>query len=183
MKGRRPIRKTLQRFERERGGRFLTFSTRDRRPFLGHPKIRDLVVTQLMHARSLLRFRLHGFVVMPEHVHLLITPDLEAATVPRILNALKSPVAKTVVARWRELNAAVLAELVDPRGVARFWQPGGGYDRNIWSRDEYFEKLGYIQANPVKRGLCARETDWAWSSARWYAGLKDEGVVIDPETW
>ncbi|HEX8875821.1 MAG TPA: hypothetical protein VF777_03670 [Phycisphaerales bacterium] len=120
---------------------------------------------------------------MPEHLHLLITPDVQAATVPRILNAVKSPVAKSVVARWRELDAAVLSEVVDPRGVARFWQPGGGYDRNIWSRDEYFEKLRYIHANPVKRGLCASETDWAWSSARWYAGLRDDRVLIDPETW
>ena len=36
----------------------------------------------------------------------------------------------------------------------RFWQRGGGYDRNIYSDAEVWEKIDYIHANPIARGLC-----------------------------
>ena len=48
----------------------------------------------------------------------------------------------------------------------RFWQPGGGHDRNLYSAEEIWEKVDYVHRNPVKRKLCAREEDWMWSSAR-----------------
>jgi putative transposase len=52
----------------------------------------------------------------------------------------------------------------------RFWQPGGGYDRNIRSTPALRAVIDCIHANPVRRGLVARAEDWEWSSARWYAG-------------
>ncbi len=58
-----------------------------------------------------------------------------------------------------------------------FWQPGGGYDRNIVSNDALYHAIKYIHANPVRRNLVARPTDWAWSSARSYEGF--EGVVLE----
>jgi REP-associated tyrosine transposase len=59
-----------------------------------------------------------------------------------------------------------------PRIRRRFWQPGGGYDRNITSIEALRAMIDYIHANPVRRGLVARPEDWEWSSARWYAGLR-----------
>jgi hypothetical protein len=44
----------------------------------------------------------------------------------------------------------------------RFWQPGGGYDSNIWSAEEIHEKIGTIHANPVRRGLGVTPGEWAW---------------------
>ncbi len=59
-----------------------------------------------------------------------------------------------------------------PRIRRRFWQPGGGYDRNITSIAVLRAMIDYIDANPVRSGLVARPEDWEWSSARWYAGLR-----------
>jgi putative transposase len=61
----------------------------------------------------------------------------------------------------------------------RFWQPGGGYDRNITSTEALRAVIEYIHANPVRRGLVARAEDWEWSSARWYAGLRPAKLQMD----
>jgi hypothetical protein len=66
----------------------------------------------------------------------------------------------------------------------RFWQPGGGYDRNITSAAALRWMIDYIHANPVRRGLVSRAEDWEWSRARWYAGLRPvkiemDGMVLD----
>ena len=59
----------------------------------------------------------------------------------------------------------------------RFWQQGGGYDRNFDNVAAAWASVEYIHRNPVRRGLVDCPTDWTWSSARWYAGL--DGVLIE----
>ena len=66
----------------------------------------------------------------------------------------------------------------DGRHSLRFWQRGGGYDRNLWSAREIRRKIDYIHANPVRHGLVARPEDRPWSSWRaWRAGT-DEPVPM-----
>jgi putative transposase len=68
-----------------------------------------------------------------------------------------------------------------PNGLVRyrFWQRGGGYDRNIWSLGEVLEKVRYIHENPLRRGLVDRPEQWPWSSWRaWECGV-DEPLPID----
>jgi putative transposase len=60
-----------------------------------------------------------------------------------------------------------------------FWQPGGGYDRNIDNAKVAWASVHYIHANPVRRGLVAHPTDWEWSSARWYAESEDVVLAMD----
>ena len=62
----------------------------------------------------------------------------------------------------------------------RFWQAGGGYDRNIIDEKTAWKVIDYIHLNPVRRGLVERPEDWEWSSARWYAGLRPVPLEIDP---
>ena len=76
--------------------------------------------------------------------------------------------------------------MLDPqpsgRNAYRFWQPGRGYDRNIWTAEELHEKIDYIHANPVRRGLVERPGDWAWSSWRaWELGV-DQPIAIDRDS-
>jgi putative transposase len=139
--------------------------------------IRDLFVLHLEMARERFGFQLAAWVIMPEHVHLLLIP--RAVTVRRLLRTLKGGFAQRVIDRWKEIDAPILKKIRTARGGYAFWQPGGGYDRNIWSNDEWREKLAYIHRNPVKRGLVRRPVDWRWSSARWYAGLRDEIAVLE----
>jgi len=115
---------------------------------------------------------------MPNHVHLLIR-DQESGQVERMLRSLKATVARTILARWRELDAPVLEHLIDRRGNTRFWQRGGGHDRNIVSNNEFDEKIGYIHMNPVRAQLANSPTDWAWSSARWWYGDREGEIQCD----
>lgn len=114
---------------------------------------------------------------MPEHVHLVLVPAIDDS-VPSILQSIKQPVARRALARWRELDTPVLERIRHGSGH-RFWQAGGGYDRNIRDADELQRAVAYCHHNPVARGLCKRETDWRWSSAAWYAGDRSGAVAID----
>jgi putative transposase len=173
----KPIRH-MKRFEVANVTRFLTFSCNQRLPLLGNPLIRDRFARELELTRREMGFTLYAWVLMPEHVHLLLCPRLPEFPVSAVLSRLKRPFAKAVVGRWRELNAPVLAKIRDREGLAHFWLKGGGYDRNIRDEEEFWEKLGYIHRNPVKRGLVKEPRDWAWSSARWYGGER-EGTLVE----
>ena len=170
-------RKKLRRFEAVGDVRFLTFSCFQRLPLFNNDAIKDAFVEALDAARSRARFRLIAWVIMPEHVHLMIVPALPDHPIPEVLRHLKGGFANRVLRRWRDLGAPILSRITDRHGKQRFWQKGGGYDRNIRSTEEFEEKLGYIHANPVQRGLVAQETDWRWSSAAWYAGQRGPAVL------
>jgi len=60
-----------------------------------------------------------------------------------------------------------------------FWQPGGGYDRNIRKAKTAWASVAYIHDNPVRRGLVRRPEDWEWSSAKWYAGQQTVKLAMD----
>ena len=159
--------KTRRRFERAGDARFLTFSCYKRRAYLAEREIADDFARQLFLTRQRLGIRVLAWVVMPEHVHLLVIPSLPEAPVSRILSAIKRPIAK----RW---VAGVRQEASEP-----FWQRGGGYDRNIFSRKEVEEKIAYIHANPVRRGLVRAAEEYRWSSLRACRGMETEWGEID----
>ena len=174
-----PHRKRLRRIEVPTHVRYLTFSCFDRRPLLQNDRIKAVFVDRLAAAKELHQFELYAWVLMPEHSHLLLRPKLGGSTVPAILQSLKQSVAQRVIARWKELGAPVLSRLADPRGAIRFWQPGGGYDRNVVSSAEVIEKIEYTHDNPRRRGLCTCAIDYPWSSARWYAGDRAGPLTMD----
>lgn len=165
----RPVRKKKRRREVAGDPRFLTLSCERRLPLLGNPAIRDVFAASLAEARRRFGFELFAWVVMPEHVHLLLRPrDGERAE--QILTFIKKSVAQRVIARWRTIDAKVLREIERPDGRPRFWQKGGGFDRNVRDRAEFIKEVRYIHRNPVKRGLVEKPEDWKWSSARWWLG-------------
>ena len=176
-------RRTRKRFEVAQQARFLTFSCYHRLELFGNDTIRDAFVDALAASRDRTKYELNGWVIMPEHVHLLIVPNLPKYSVSHVLKDLKGLFANRVLQRWRKVDAPIRSRITDPRGKLHFWQKGGGYDRNIVSDDEFHEKLNYIHNNPVTRGLAQHPTDWTWSSARWYAGQRSTDVLaIDPPT-
>ena len=160
--------------------RFLTFSCYKRLDLFGSPRIGDEFVRILREARERRGFKLHAWVVMPNHVHLLVRPGGSAATVAGVLRAIKQPMAQRVLRRWVELDAPVLKHLRDRDGRSHFWMKGGGHDRNVFSAEEVEEKLRYIHENPVRAGLVTRPEDWAWSSAHLWDRRHESGVPIDP---
>ena len=173
-------RRTLKRVEEPGHARYLTFSCYRRLPLFKNDSIKEVFAAQLKLVRQRLGINLYAWVVMPEHIHLLLTPPLPDVTITKVLHALKRPVATKVLHRWRQLDAPILRRLTDGNGNEHFRQRGGGYDRNITSLQELEEKLEYIHHNPVRRGLVDHATDWRWSSARWYESRDNCGVPIDP---
>jgi putative transposase len=157
--------------------RFLTFSCEQRLPLFGAAALRDYFRSKLSESQQQHDFKLLAWVLMPEHVHLLIVPGNTPVT--RLLSSLKTKVGMGIVARWKELDAPILHKLRRPDGTARFWQTGGGFDRNVRDRGELIETIRYIHNNPVRRGLVLRPIDWEWSSAATYHQRDPRPPIVD----
>lgn len=160
----------------------LTFSCFRRFRFLDRNRTREWLVDSLQDARRKLSFELWAWVIMPEHVHLLLRTREDESTVGRIRSAVKEPVARKAI-RFLEENAPDwLPRITVTEGTQtrrRFWQPGGGYDRNVIEPNTAHTMIDYIHHNPVRRGLVEKATDWEWSSARWYAGIFPAKIEMD----
>jgi len=163
--------------------RELTFSCYRRMPFFSRERTCEWFRQALEAARTKFDFQVWAYVLMPEHVHLLVHPG-EAGEMSRFLQAVKEPVARQAIGYLKANAPQWLARLTVHEGQRvrhRFWQPGGGYDRNIISTEALRAMIDYIHANPVRRGLVARVEDWEWSSARWYAGIRPVRIEMDSQ--
>ncbi|MFG0326170.1 MAG: transposase [Phycisphaerales bacterium JB037] len=174
-----PIRKRMRRWEGTDAVRFVTFSCDRRRPLLDKDAVRDLFAEQLAATRRQHALELFAWVVMPEHVHLLVRPSPESKLADA-LRSLKTSVAKQVLGRWRDSRAPILEELRAGRGAVRLWQRGGGFDRNVRDTSELCREVRYIHLNPVRRELVKNPEDWKWSSVRWWMGARDGEIECDP---
>lgn len=137
---------------------------------------RDLFLKVLEEVRRSYGFVVVGYVVMPEHVHLLISePEHENPSV--VMQVLKQESAKRILRSLREeanpLQSLLWGSALDRSHV---WQ-ACFYDFNAWSEHKRIEKLRYIHRNPVQRGLVLEPEQWAWSSFRYYA-LGEPGLVL-----
>ena len=160
---------------------FITFSCYRRLPLLGSAHARNVFVQILGEVRDQFGFALVGFVVMPEHVHLLIG-EPRTGNPSTVLYALKQRVSARLRHRRRRRSHSSQLVLGFPgttTSLPQFWQRRF-YDFNVWSRKKKIEKLGYMHMNPVKRGLALRSRDWIWSSAEFYAGRESNTIRIDP---
>jgi putative transposase len=164
----------------------LTFSCFHGQPFLSRDRSRHWMVEAIAKARAIHQFHLWAYVLMPEHVHLLIHPTSPEYSISAILFSLKQPVSRRAVRFVRQHAPQFLARMRDsqPNGKVafRFWQRGGGYDRNLWEARYIWETIDYIHANPVRRGLCGRAEDWYWSSASDYVLNRPGPLVLDRTT-
>ncbi|MBU8934744.1 MAG: transposase [candidate division Zixibacteria bacterium] len=152
--------------------RFVTFSTYRRQPTLIDCRTVTVVLNYLDAARSKHGFRLLGYVVMPEHIHLVLHPP-DGMKLGFVIREIKSRSARDVYSH--EPNA--------PKGVRRvFWQ-FRCYDHNCRSPESVVEKIRYCHNNPVKRGMVASPDEWQWSSWVCYHGAKDVPLVVDVEEW
>jgi putative transposase len=148
--------------------------------------------------------RIYGYVLMPEHVHLLLS-EPEKGTLADAIHFLKlssskqigflnprlAPAARTwgtgsTGRTWgtgitgRTWGTGSTARTWDTRDKEPFWQKRY-YDRNVRDDREFSVKLRYLHRNPVKRGLCLAPEDWPWSSFRHYASGEIGVVEIESE--
>ncbi|KAA0224220.1 MAG: hypothetical protein AKCLJLPJ_01747 [Fimbriimonadales bacterium] len=161
----------------------LTFSCYRRLPLLNGDPARFKFLEVLDHARRECDFSVWAYVLMPEHVHLLIHPHQATYAIADILSAIKTDVARSELRRIEKNDPLLYRQLLvrERDGThRRFWQSGGGYDRNLYTPQAIRASLAYIHENPLRRGLAGDMLDWPWSSARFYAGMADVVFECDP---
>jgi putative transposase len=160
---------------------FITFSCYRRLPLLKTVRARDTFVKELGKVRDEMRFHLLGYVVMPEHIHLLMS-EPPRGTPSTVLQKLKLRVARKLRKRGKHVSAGQMrlpfTETREP--LRAFWQ-ARFYDFNVYGEGKKKEKLNYMHANPVIRGLVKHPGDWRWSSWGFYRGGLPGLVAIDLE--
>jgi putative transposase len=169
----------LKRFQESGHSHFVTFSCYHRRPLLTADPAKRIFELALERVRRSFGLCVYGYVVMPEHVHLLLS-EPERGMLADALKSLKQGVSRRLVAG--DPSGGPLKPGVDLSGdfPQHFWQKRY-YDFNVRNYRQFVEKLRYIHRNPVKRGLCQRPEDWEWSSFRQYATACEGRVEIECE--
>jgi putative transposase len=148
----------LVRYQEWRQHHFITFSCYHRKPFLGSATARARFERALERIRIRYNFVVMGYVVMPEHAHLLVTEPTRSS-LARAIQALKISVSR--ISRERP-----------------FWQ-ARYYDFNLITDRKRLEKLRYIHRNPVARGLVFTPENWPWSSYRYYLTGEKGRVTLE----
>jgi putative transposase len=153
----------LVRYQKSGGFHFITFSCYRRQPLLAGNAAMEVFEHQLEVVRKRYGLVVAGYVLMPEHVHLLLGEPSKASL------AIALQVSKQQTSRK-----------LKRRGDVRFWQRRY-YDFNVHNELKRVEKLRYMHRNPVKRGLVEKPEDWPWSSFRHYATGVEGMVEIESE--
>jgi putative transposase len=174
----RTHRKLVRHYDEPGHAHELTFSCYQRLPLLSDPKRCVLLSGAISRALPRCGFELAAFVYMPEHVHLVVVPTCQEARIAKLLFAIKRPFSHRVKRVLAEEGNPLMARLTvrerPGRTAFRFWQEGGGYDRNIRNLETLRTAVEYLHNNPVRRGLCDSPDQWKWSSWRFY---------FEPDAW
>jgi putative transposase len=163
--------KGLKRYYGQDHLHYLTCTCYHRQPWLASAAHRDLFVNILEETRQRYRFVVVGYVVMPEHIHLLLS-EPERGTPSTVMQVLKQRFAWNVLGKMTSNRAQ---DELCPEAPQHVWQRRF-YDFNVWSARKRIEKLVYMHRNPVRRKLVEEAEQWLWSSYRYYA-CREEGVV------
>jgi putative transposase len=181
-------RKTVRHYDEPGHVHELTFSCYQRRPLLTNDRWRTMLGEAVDRAHERHRYRLVAYVFMPEHVHLLTFAEADASKVSDLLRAIKRPFSYRIKQLLTEANSPLLDGLTVRQrpGVQafRFWQEGGGYDRNLTEAETIGAAIDYIHMNPVRRGLVPLTNEWRWSSASFYIdGEQQTPPTVDALPW
>ncbi len=171
-------RNPLKRLYGRRDLHFVTFSCYRRRPYLNSIRCRDRFVKILDEVRRRHEFQLVGYVVMPEHVHLLIS-EPPKGNPSKVLQVLKQKVSRSLHGQGGP-SGGQLELVFAPEGdePSPFWQRRF-YDCTVWSEKKLAQKLEYMHRNPVDRELVQHPQDWPWSSWSFYEKGEPGLIRID----
>ena len=129
---------------------FTTVCLAQRQPLLTTPEIYPILLNELCALRTRHGWAVGPFVVMPDHVHLFLTPHSGPA----------KPLS-VAMGKWKEWTAKGILPLLGIK--APLWQPEF-FDHVIRSEESFAEKWTYVRENPVRARLVARAEDWPYAS-------------------
>ena len=139
----------LRRYQNTGGLHAINFNCFRKRDILGTFEARDTFLRILEETRQKYHFDVVGYVVMPTHVHLLVS-EPEGNKLSTVIQVLKQRFSRTRIEQ-------------------EVWE-SRYYDFNVYSARKTMEKLDYMHDNPLKAGLVLTPSDWPWSSYNAYAG-------------
>ena len=162
---------------------FMTMTINHWLPVFARPQTVEILLDSWRYLRAHHDFRLHGYVVLENHLHLVAgspqigedTQRFKSYTARRIINHLESAKARNVL----EL-LALFKRAYKTQSRYQFWEEGS-HPQRIESAGVMRQKLEYIHYNPVKRGFVDLPEHWRWSSARNYAG--EDGLIEVDRDW
>ncbi len=152
----------LKRYQQTGAFHAVNWSCYHRQPYLTEPGAYQTFLDILERTRERHSLLVYGYVLMPEHVHLLVN-EQPKTPLSMIFKALKQETSKKLKA-----------------GRVAFWQERY-YDFNVHTPQKFTEKLRYIHRNPVVRGLVTKPEDWPWSSFGHY--LTGAPGTVEVESW
>jgi putative transposase len=158
----------LHHYDNEGTARFVTFGCYRNLPFLNDDGTKRIFLEELARVRDKHAFELLAYVIMPEHVHLVLHPP-SGMPLGLVVREMKSRSAK----RYFTLEGPLGQEA---RRV--FWQKRC-YDHNCRKPETTLEKIRYCHNNPVRRGLVTEPGEWMWSSYNCYCGAEDVPLRVD----
>jgi REP-associated tyrosine transposase len=173
--------KKVKRYNITGHGHVLTFSCYHKYPLLSKARACIWLSEAINSSAKRHSISIAGYVIMPDHVHLLAIPKKSEYDISVFLKGIKQTVARKAKSWLIENDSGWLSklEIVNGKGkrVFRFWQPGGGYDKNVTDGIAARAALNYIHNNPVRKKLVDKPTDYKWSSSRFYE-FKQQGPII-----
>ena len=150
----------------------LTFTVHNRVPVFNDSRCAERMVHSILATAKAHELKVYSYVVMPDHVHIVLHPHREEYRMDQVLHFLKRRSSSNVLGYLRSVGDPALDQLVHRRGDGktepRFWLRGGGYDRNLYKDRTIKMVLDYVHNNPVRKGLCEDATHYPWSSAEAY---------------
>jgi len=170
----------LQHYDESGTVRFITITCHNKLRLFQQPHLCELFCHHLMKFRVDNRVKLFAYVLMPNHIHMVLSPpaDLKLGIA---IGQLKGRFAHEVLKQWRDQNLPILTLLKVNRGRKQdfaFWMPRC-FDYNCRTNRQVLTKIQYCHNNPIRAGLVTNLSDWLWSSYHWYQGDKDGIIKID----
>ena len=139
-------------------------------------------IDALAETRKRFLFKLIGYVIMPDHTHLILNPV--SCDISMVMNVLKSTSARAIIdwlrdAKYFSSLGKLALEIPQKRShTHRVWQKDFS-SIDLWSPKFIRQKLNYIHLNPVRAGLCKHPAEWKWSSYRAYLPHEEGTVPIE----
>ena len=183
------MHKHLPKFNDNSYAHFITARTCDSRPYFKNDEFACILCEELKFYSQGYGFALLGYVIMPDHKHLLLWWDKEEKpelSVSKIMQSIKSGSARRIIDLMKSKGLEQVLQPTRREGRLqatrnrdsypkshrrnlkyRFWQPGF-YDFNVYNEAKLIEKLDYMHNNPVKAGLVVSPSDYDWSSYKEY---------------
>lgn len=198
------IRKNLPKFNDNSYAHFVTTRTYENRPYFKDEEFSNILLKEIRFYSEKYGFKVLGWVIMPDHVHLLLWWDKEerpTLTVSKIMQGIKAGTAMRIIGRLKSRGLEQVLQptrrggrLEDTQGervLQATHKSGAGskshrhnlryrlwqpgyYDFNVHSEEKLLEKLNYMHCNPVKAGLVLSPNDYKWSSYKKYFMEKNE---------